>query len=504
MSEQSITSRATRALLFSILLFALPAAAHASVVISEVMYDPEGADTGREWVELYNDGADDVALVGGTGKGSWRISDNANHSITDPSGGVGRGSLVVPAGGYLVLASDPAAFMAEYSGDYSVAKASLSFNNTGATVSLVDGSGATVDSATYSASQGGDGNGASLQLSSGAWLQALPTPGAANATEAYAPPEAEKGSGSSGASKSPSTYYVAPPAPAVFADAGEDRTVIVGADAMFRAQAYNRDRAAFKSAKFVWNFGDGVSAEGAQVMHHFSYPGRYSVELHITNQNYSASSKVIVTAKEAAVAMAELPGGGVSIRNGADRDLDLSYWLVRQGAATFRLPEHSIALKGGAINIDQATLGFAASGAKLLYPNGAEVALSAAAPGSAPEAGAAPAPVSAPLIEPDSASDEDAQALSSISMSIEEPMQAPAAGQAAPAATSSAAQVHDGLAPTELAAAAGASGAALPLWTALAGLGGIMGLGVAGVLAARRKPGTDEEPAPSAEEFTIE
>ena len=502
MSTRSITSRAASLSFIFIFSIALPAAAHASVVISEIMYDPEGADTGREWVELYNDGADDVALVGGTGKGSWRISDSANHSITDPSTGAGRGSLAVPAGGYLVLASDPAAFMAEYSGGYPVAKASLSLNNTGATVSLVNGAGSTVSSAAYASTQGGNDNGASLQESSGAWIQALPTPGAANATEAYAPPEKEKSAGSGpSSSRTPSSYAILPPAPAVFADAGEDRTVIVGADTLFRALAYNRDRAAFKSARFFWNFGDGASAEGSQVMHHFSYPGRYDVELHITNQNYSASSKVIVTAVETAVAMATLPGGGVSVQNRSDRDLDLSYWWVAQGASTFKLPEHSVALKGEAINISQSTLGFAATDAKLLYPNGTEVALSAAAPAAADEASAVPAPVSAPLIEPDSAPDADTQALIPVSISVGEPAPAPAASaESASAATSAAAQAHEEPAPAELAAAAGANDAALPLWTALAGLGGIAGLGVAGAIVARRRP----ETLGAAEEFTIE
>lgn len=502
MSTRSITSRAASLAFIFILSAAFPAAANASVAISEIMYDPEGADTGREWVELYNDGAEDVALAGGTGKGSWRIADSANHAITDPSSGAGRGSLVVPAGGYLILASDPAAFMAEYSGDYSVAKASLALNNTGVTVSLINGDGSTVSSAAYASSQGGDGNGASLQESSGAWIQALPTPGAENATEAYAPPEKEKDSdGGSSSSKTPSSYAISPPAPTVFADAGEDRTVIVGAGTLFRALAYNRDRAALKGARFFWNFGDGASAEGSQVMHHFSYPGRYDVELHITNQNYSGSSKIIVTAKETAVAMAMLPGGGVSIQNRSDRDLDLSYWLVRQGTSTFKLPEHSVALKGEAINISQSTLGFAATDAKLLYPNETEVVLSAAAPAVADEASTAPAPVSAPLIDPDSAPDSDTQALILVSISVGDQAPAPAASaEAASVATSAAAQAHEEPAPAGLAASAGGSGAELPLWTALAGLGGIVGLGVAGAIVARRRPETPE----AAEEFTIE
>jgi hypothetical protein len=52
----------------------------------------------------------------------------------------------------------------------------------------------------------------------------------------------------------------------------------------------------------------------------------------------------------------------------------------------------------------------------------------------------------------------------------------------------------------DLAAAAAQSTAALPLWASLGGLGGLLGLGVASVLAVRRRPVTI---APS-EEFEIE
>src|ERR1700691_6423986 len=84
-----------------VFMFALPSFAVAQVVINEVMYTPQGTDTGREWVELYNEGQSDVTMVGGSGKGSWRINDGSNHTLTDPSGGTGRGSLTVPAGGFL-------------------------------------------------------------------------------------------------------------------------------------------------------------------------------------------------------------------------------------------------------------------------------------------------------------------------------------------------------------------------------------------------------------------
>src|SRR5580698_2679411 len=137
---------------------AAPNLALAQVVINEVMYNPQGSDSGREWVELYNEGQSDVAMVGGSGKGSWRLNDGSNHTLTDPAGGTGRGSLTIPAGGYLVIAYDPNDFISgEYAGgSYSVVRSSIALNNNGATLTLLDGTGATVDTVTYNPSQGGN------------------------------------------------------------------------------------------------------------------------------------------------------------------------------------------------------------------------------------------------------------------------------------------------------------------------------------------------------------
>ena len=475
---RSTASQTAKLSLIFIFLLCAPGAAHASVSISEIMYNPQGTDSGREWVELYNSGGSDVTLVGGSGKGSWRIVDSSNHTITDPASGVGRGSLTIPANGYLILASDPAAFMSEYSGSYSVAKASLTLNNTGTTVSLVDGSGATVDSVTYTASQGGADNGTSLQAASSTWLQAMPTPGADNATESYTPP-AESGSSSKSSSTS-NPGYVAAPLPQVFASAGGDRVVIVGADSKFVATAYDRDRDVINYAKFFWNFGDGTSAEGPWVMHHYSYPGTYAVQLTITNTSLKTTSRITVTAEPASVALATLPQGGVSIKNNSGRDLDLSLWVVKQDESVFVLPEHSVVLEDSAINISAATLGFVAADAKLYYPDGTEVAYSAPAAKPA-EAQRASAPAAAaaevPLIIPD------------VYIDVPAPV----------TEASSTVQAPEMPAGIELAASAAGS-AQLPLWTAFAGLGGIVGLGVASVMAVRRRPATQG----AEEEFTIE
>ena len=48
----------------AILPFRHTSRSRAEVIISEIMYDPQNADTNREWVELFNTGTSAVSLSG--------------------------------------------------------------------------------------------------------------------------------------------------------------------------------------------------------------------------------------------------------------------------------------------------------------------------------------------------------------------------------------------------------------------------------------------------------
>ncbi|WP_197531391.1 lamin tail domain-containing protein [Posidoniimonas corsicana] len=82
----------------------------ADVVISEIMYNPDGADrdeaggTVREWVELYNSGDAAVSLRG------WRVTDEQDGESTDP---LSLRTLLQP-GESVVLVGDAAAFDAQW------------------------------------------------------------------------------------------------------------------------------------------------------------------------------------------------------------------------------------------------------------------------------------------------------------------------------------------------------------------------------------------------------
>ncbi|MBN8249194.1 MAG: lamin tail domain-containing protein, partial [Verrucomicrobia bacterium] len=76
-----------------------PGAANASwrrepLVISEVMYHPISEDENDEYLELYNRGTEPIAL------GGWQFTDGIDCRIPD--------GVVLPAGGFLVVARDPA------------------------------------------------------------------------------------------------------------------------------------------------------------------------------------------------------------------------------------------------------------------------------------------------------------------------------------------------------------------------------------------------------------
>ncbi len=74
------------------------------LLLSEVMYDaPQaGSDQPFEWIELYNASGAEVNLAG------WRVADNAEEDAVP--------AIVLPSGGFLVIAATASGFFANYPG----------------------------------------------------------------------------------------------------------------------------------------------------------------------------------------------------------------------------------------------------------------------------------------------------------------------------------------------------------------------------------------------------
>lgn len=166
-----------------------------------------------------------------------------------------------------------------------------------------------------------------------------------------------------------------PPAtePQIAAFAGKDRIVITGADVALEGKAFAKDGEPLGPAgiRFLWNFGDGKTAEGPRVMHRWAHPGRYVVTLDVSASMNSASHRIIVTAQPAEFALSMLGDGSAVIENNGSNEADLSLWHIRNGNGLFTLPEDTVVLMQERIIIPPASLGFAVGvGWSLLYPNG--------------------------------------------------------------------------------------------------------------------------------------
>ncbi len=151
--------------------------AHAHLIINEVMYDLEGSDEGKEWVEIYNHGSASFDLS------EYKFLEaGVNHKLVSVAG-----SAKLEGSEYAVLVSNLDKFKKNYpnfSGN--IFDSSFTLSNTGESIALTDKNLNVVDEVSYSSSMGGSANGRTLAKIGDAWMEGKPTLGLAN--EVYVAP----------------------------------------------------------------------------------------------------------------------------------------------------------------------------------------------------------------------------------------------------------------------------------------------------------------------------
>lgn len=357
-------------MLFLVAGICMPFFVHGSVMITEIMYDPEGNDTGREWVEIWNDGGETVDISG------WWFYEGSNHGFQNTE------ASVLPAGGYAIIADNPALFSADWPDISAVILDSSAFSlkNTGELIAMRDAEKNDVVSVSYLPEESADGNGASLQLFQAVWQAAAPTPGAPNESEAShtfqssepdvpapnPPPSADAG-------------WV-PDNKNISVSANAPGRVIVGADSLFHARAFGISGTPLEEADYVWNFGDGTIKKGEKVLHAYKYPGEYVVFISVQSGKYSAADRLLVTAKPADIRISRAVAGTdsfVELENRSSRELNLSFWQLYNGYSRYVFPENTILLPNTKVIFPYSATGLlilSPSDVSLLYPNGSRAA----------------------------------------------------------------------------------------------------------------------------------
>lgn len=153
--------------LWAIIILVLPwffptvsQAANTDLVISEIMYDLEGSDSGGEWTEVYNGGVEAVEILTGTGASTWRFFDGSNHVLN-----LANGTNTIASNEYFIIASDAQNFLSSHPGfTATVFDTVMSLNNSSSTIALsFDGGQTHGVSASYEAIWGASGDGKTLE-----------------------------------------------------------------------------------------------------------------------------------------------------------------------------------------------------------------------------------------------------------------------------------------------------------------------------------------------------
>lgn len=147
----------------SVSVFAAPE----DFVITEIMYNPKGADGDKEWVEVFNNSTDPTTILGGSAASAWRFYDGSggsgNHTL---SSAASQGSMIISPKAYFVLAENFSVFKSAYP-DFSgtlIEVSAMSLGNTSETLGFRIGSAGSLFSTTnYDKSWGGADNGESLE-----------------------------------------------------------------------------------------------------------------------------------------------------------------------------------------------------------------------------------------------------------------------------------------------------------------------------------------------------
>ncbi len=347
------------------LFVCVPAVSSAQVVINEIAWMGTDVSANDEWIELHNTSTDAVSLEG------WHLS------ADDGTPNISLHGTIEPDGYFLLERSD----------DMSVpdVPAEVIFTggigNDAENLSLLDGSGATIDRVESGASWslGGDNitKHTAQRQTDGSWITGIPTPRALNSTEnTKTTPSSDGEVAGASTTKSTKTSTVVGYRQKVFTYAGSDISIVAGAFGFFEGHAIDSAGEPLGRVRHTWTFGDGASTRVRNAKHIYHVPGMYTAVFTAFTDEQRVRDKVFVEVLEPKVSiMSVVMGeqGYVSIRNDSDKELDMSGWELfvdtdRKVKQHFTMPRDTLVAP-------QATVAFAEVITNITVEQGEEVSL---------------------------------------------------------------------------------------------------------------------------------
>lgn len=362
--------------IFSSLLLVLSISSTHALVISEVMSNPIGDDSGREWIEVSNDTEASVDLSGMT----ISIKGGTAVVVTPLQGGV-----TLPSHGYAIIASVVSG-QTKFLQDYPtypglLFKSPLSLVNTGVTSIDIKLNGINIASLpSYTAAK----EGSTLSFVGGSYVAGIPTPGADNQVADTSSPDISVTTSSSTATETQATLpQMTPPSSDIVIYLPMEKTVVAGAESEFSVFSQTRAGKPINDLQYTWAFGDGGRGTGSSTRYRYGYSGRYIAQVEAVNPTTIGSGRMIVRVVPPDLSISTIGSGKygtyVDIKNPNTYDLDLSQWTLTIDGAGFPFPKNTFLPSGATTRFSGLAMGFASTSistssvVKMLFPTLEEV-----------------------------------------------------------------------------------------------------------------------------------
>jgi hypothetical protein len=359
----------------SLSIFIFPFVGHAQILFSEIMYDIEGTDSGREWIEIYNSGSEGIDL-----SGYKLFENNVNHSLT-----ITRGNSTIPTLGYAILADNPEKFLIDnpnFNGN--LFDSAFSLNNSGEVLSIKDSSGIIIDTITYDPVWGGNDDGTTLQRTDALWIANDPTAGEQNLTTPKVEEDTDESSDNSSSGSDISTHdeqsSISVYTPKIYlkTSIGRNRIVNIHSPIKFEVE-HNQDKSV--RLKTIWNMGNGDRMKGRKIEYIFDSVDAYNLVALSGYQGFEAVSrtKVYVIRPDMGISVYkdEIDNQIVylNLKNNATKETNIGKFKVEYAGKSFIFPENTILSGSSSISISSQITHFKASLDQteqpvLYYPDG--------------------------------------------------------------------------------------------------------------------------------------
>lgn len=344
--------------------------------ISEIYSNPLGDDSGREWVEIYNDEQSLIVLskIGVSIKGAKAVP------VTQVSS-----QETVSPGSYAVIGStlSGATLFAQ---DYPVyqgvlGKAQMSLVNTGTANIALYYDGVMVSSLDiYTPAK----EAKSLARISDTYGEQSPTPGASNQSPASsAAPESQQVTPPSTSVVEQNTVQVLGKqildVPEFLLKLPKEMLVIAGADTEYVLRSSLSKGSLTRPVVAHWSFGDGGEKEGSTTTYAYAYTGIYNVVVDAWSGEYEGrtSMKVKVVSPNILIGSVtqDMKGSFVELVNPNNYDLMISQWKLSIDGVSYVLPRNTTLFASSTTKISGKALGFGYSAISsttkvlLMYPH---------------------------------------------------------------------------------------------------------------------------------------